>query len=242
MCSAAFSCGRSSRLFQMRTDISCCVRTSAKNWQTQPLQGASVAVVTLLHLWCMSAGKIVVHLVGHLLGLLPQLWGQVNPFATPCRCVQKDVLWNIADKHLFQSHSLCAKLQPICIARFRETVLIFHRQRQPAPGIFLKRPPSGSEWNSTTSQLPDKPQAMSYHLQSPHRQQISALFVERVIMITCMQQIPRRCMQILSPLLLHIGRRSLAPAEAKVLNTRYLQIIVRIHHRLRLPSRAARRR
>ena len=157
MCSAAFSCGRSSRLFQMRTDISCCVRTSAKNWQTQPLQGASVAVVTLLHLWCMSAGKIVVHLVGHLLGLLPQLWGQVNPFATPCRCVEKDVLWNIADKHLFQSHSLCAKLQPICIARFRETVLIFHRQRQPAPGIFLKRPPSGSEWNSTTSHFPEIP-------------------------------------------------------------------------------------
>ena len=226
----------------MVLDVAGRIRASAQNRQTQFLQGTSVAMLPRFDFGRVPARKIVVHFVGHPLGLLPQFHSQVHPFASPGLSVENSAPRNIADKHFLQCHGLGTQLQPVCIVYFGRAVLIFHGQGQPKPGVSLKRYPIRVSVQLHHIASTGQPQTMAYHLQPAHRQQIPAFFMEGIRMATRMQQMPFSRSQIFCPLLLHISQRPLSPTEAKVLNTGHLQIIVSIRHRLQRPDQAARRR
>ena len=123
-----------------------------------------------LHLGGVAPRKVVVHLGGHSLRLLPQLGGQGHPFAAAGLCIEKSAPWDFADQHFFQRHGLGAELQTVGVVCLGGTVLVLHRQRQPQPGIVLEGHPFGAGAKFHHIADAGQLQPVADHPQSPYSQ------------------------------------------------------------------------
>ena len=85
-------------------------------------------------------------------------------------------------------------------------------------------------------------QPVRYHAHAAHSEKPAALFAERFVVGALMLQAPFGGVQVLAPLLFHVGERPLPPAKAEVLYAGHLQIVVTPRHRFRPQGRATRRR
>ena len=190
----------------------------------------------------IAAGKIVVHLAGHFLRLLPQFRGQFHPFPTPGLAVEDRAPGNRADEHFLQRHRLGTELQAVGVAGFGSAALVLHGQRLPQSVVSLKGNTvrGGAELHHIA--VAGQPQPVADDPQIPHGDEIPALFPQRIIMAALMQQASLGGAQVFRPLLLHISQGPLAAAETEVLDAGHLQVVVRIHRRPRQSDRAANRR
>ena len=157
-------------------------------------------MLTRANFWGIFPIKIIVHFSGGMARRFPKIRAEIhNLTPSVCRIVQR-TLRNGTNQHFFQCNSLGTELKPVSIDLFCGAMLVFHGERSPFSCLTLQGYPIvvGIKFHYITDAA--EPQRMRYYPHSSHDQQISALFLQGIIMTAGMFQTP------LSLSLIHIFR------------------------------------
>ena len=198
--------------------------------QAEFLQGTGVAVLARLDPRSMDAGKIVVHLIGRFLGLLPQIFGQIHPVPSSGLAVEDRATGNLTNKHFLQRHRLSAELQTVGIAGFGGAALVLHRQRLPQPFVPLECDPVRGGTKLHHIAVAGQPQPVADNVKVPNCDKIPALFPHGIIVAALVQQAAFGGAQVFGLLLFQVDQRPLPSAEAEVLDAGHLQVVLPRHH------------